>query len=103
MIKTGDWDVHDLVRYLVAVEGSLTSLEIERLKETVAFTKEEPEAQVNTSEANVPLKRKYKARDLYEPSSVLRELGVPILAWAATPKWKSSSDEGMISLFSYLL
>lgn len=96
MIQTGDWDIHDLIRYLVAVEESLTSVEIERLKETVAFLKEEPdtpEAQPGTSKVGIPLKRKYKARDLYEPSPVLRELGVPILAWTATPKWRSTSDE----------
>lgn len=102
MIKTGDWDVHDLIRYLVAVEGSLTQTEIERLKETVAFPKEESEVQANAIDPIIPPRRKYRAQDLFEPSPALRELGLPILAWAATTKWKPSSDEGIVVLPMYI-
>ncbi|GJJ14590.1 hypothetical protein Clacol_008856 [Clathrus columnatus] len=93
MIQTGDWDIHDLIRYLVAVESSLTSIEIERLKETAAFSREESETQNNASGSDGPLKRKYRARDLYEPSPALRELGLPLLTWTTSPKWKPSSEE----------
>ncbi|KAF8513724.1 hypothetical protein BU17DRAFT_95084 [Hysterangium stoloniferum] len=97
MMQTGDWGIQDLIHYLVAVESSLTALEMDRLRETVAFSKEgveNPTAEgtpATTQEA--PRKIKHRARELYEPSPVLRELGLPILAWGTTPKWRSSSDE----------
>ncbi|KAF8581823.1 hypothetical protein K439DRAFT_1513339 [Ramaria rubella] len=103
MIRTGDWGIPDLIRYLVAVEGSLTAMEMERLRETVAFTMEELEDQrdgvfpanpSNDPAASMTMpKRRFRAMDLYEPSSTLRELGLPIIAWGATPKWRSSSEE----------
>jgi Protein of unknown function (DUF3684) len=107
MVGTGDWGIPDLIRYLVAVESSLTSTETDRLRQTVAFTKEEEENQPNgNSNASNPQearpKKRYRAMDLYEPSSVLRELGLPIIGWGASPKWRSSSDEGY-SLFYMLV
>ena len=45
MVRTGDWGISDLIRYLVAVENSLTELELDRLRNTVAFTKEEDSQQ----------------------------------------------------------
>lgn len=97
MIGTGDWGIPDLIRYLVAVEDSLTPVEIDRLRETVAFTKEEEESQQNeTTPPSTKPKRRWRAMDLYEPSSTLRELGLPIITWGATPKWRGSSDEGFL-------
>ncbi|KIJ33557.1 hypothetical protein M422DRAFT_783144 [Sphaerobolus stellatus SS14] len=100
MVRTGDWSMHDLIKYLVAVEDSLTELELRRLQETVAFTKEEPgdRPKVNgeADQAVVPPnpnKERYRARELYEPSNALRELGLPILDWGQGQKWKSSSEE----------
>ncbi|KAF8523641.1 hypothetical protein JB92DRAFT_3140729 [Gautieria morchelliformis] len=98
MVGTGDWGIPDLIRYLVAVESSLTPTETDRLRQTVAFTKEEEENQPNgnpsvSSPQEARPKKRYRAMDLYEPSSVLRELGLPIIAWGASPKWRISSDE----------
>jgi hypothetical protein len=99
MIRTGDWGIPDLIKYLVAVEVSLTALEMTRLRETVAFTKEEPENQPNEVAAAAPAQKqpkiRFKAMDLYEPSNALRELGLPIIAWGTVPKWRASSEEGL--------
>jgi Protein of unknown function (DUF3684) len=101
MVRTGDWGIPDLIRYLVVVEDSLTPVEIERLRETVAFTKEEGNSQqTGTPPSGEPqVKRRWRAMDLYEPSSVLRDLDLPIIAWGASPKWRSSSDEGFHQIF----
>lgn len=99
MVRTGDWGIPVLIRYLAVVESSLTPTEIDRLRETVAFTKEEEESEqtsalpTDTPQTEQP-KARYRARDLYEPSSALRELGLPIIAWGTSPRWRSSSDEG---------
>ena len=37
MIKTGDWSIYDLVKYLVAVQATLSPEELERLRLTAAF------------------------------------------------------------------
>jgi len=101
MIRTGDWSMHDLIKYLVAVENSLTDIEVTRLRETVAFAREEPGNPpptngegATTPAPNVPPKQRYRARDLYEPTNALQELGLPVLAWDRGQKWRSSSDEG---------
>lgn len=89
MIKTGDWTIAELVKYLVAVQSTLTPTEIDRLRATAAFTKEE--------EGGTPTdvkKTRYKASDLYEPSDVFRQLGLPIIDWGQHPKWRANSEEG---------
>ncbi|KAF8752076.1 hypothetical protein RHS01_07718 [Rhizoctonia solani] len=40
MIHTGDWSTADLIKYLVAVRDTLSSLETDRLKQTSAFMRE---------------------------------------------------------------
>lgn len=94
MVRTGDWGISDLIRYLVAVESSLTATELDRLRQTVAFTKEEDNQQ-NGITQQVQQPTRWRAMDLYEPSTVLRELGLPIISWGTSPKWRSSSDEGL--------
>lgn len=102
MIRTGDWGIPELIRYLVAVEDSLTPTEMNRLRETVAFPKEEPEQLNQESSPNPnglvtksPGKNRFKAMDLYEPSTALRDLGLPIIDWGNSPRWRASSEEGL--------
>lgn len=90
MIKTGDWTIAELVKYLVAVQSTLTQAEIDRLGATAAFTKEE-QAAGDTTEGR---KTRYKASDLYEPSDVIRQLGLPVIDWGQHPKWRANSEEG---------
>ncbi|KZT69065.1 hypothetical protein DAEQUDRAFT_751065 [Daedalea quercina L-15889] len=88
MIKTGDWTIAELVKYLVAVQSTLTPLELDRLCATAAFTKEE------RAIAGADDKRpRYKAGDLYEPSDTFRQLGLPIIDWGQHPKWRTNSEE----------
>lgn len=87
MIKTGDWSTSELVKYLVAVQSTLSSEELERLRLTSAFPKE------NSATETGKVSR-HKASDLYEPVDSFRELGLPVLDWGTKTKWRSSSDEG---------
>lgn len=86
MIKTGDWTIHDLVKYLVSVRSTLSSTELDKLRQTAAFPLESP-----SKESKVTRR---KAADLYEPSDTLRDLGLPILDWGKDNKWRPSSEEG---------
>ncbi|KAI0060543.1 hypothetical protein BV25DRAFT_1908367 [Artomyces pyxidatus] len=92
MIKTGDWTIIDLVKYLVSVQSTLTTEEIQRLRYTAAFLKEDGSA---TAEKSAPRGKvlRYKAMDLYEPVDVFRELNLPIIDWGIDNKWKPSSEE----------
>ncbi|KAF8688692.1 hypothetical protein RHS03_09437, partial [Rhizoctonia solani] len=85
MIHTGDWSTADLIKYLVAVRDTLSSLETDRLKQTSAFMREGGDGDGKPT--------RYLARDLYEPIDTLRDLGLPILFWSPTVKWKSGSEE----------
>jgi hypothetical protein len=101
MIQTGDWDMHDLIRYLVAVQDSLSDLELSRLRETSAFMGEEtvlfPPNGVEGH--NAAVKKRFKPRELYEPTPALRNLGLPLLAWGSNRNWKPSNEEGMHVFF----
>lgn len=107
MIKTGDWTIPQLVKYLAGVRDTLTTEELERLKATAAFTKEElpttdatsqgDSASVAASNAkSTPKRQRFKISDLYEPTDALRQLGLPILDWGDNPKWRGNSDEGIV-------
>lgn len=91
MIKTGDWTIPELIKYLVAVQSTLTTLELDRLQKTAAFTKEEI-ASIGRSETKVT---RYVASDLYEPLDVFRELGLPVIDWGTQMKWRGNSEEGL--------
>lgn len=90
MIKTNEWTIADLTKYLVTVKATLTAEEMERLKVTAAFPKE------NRSESDIgEVKRvRCQAKDLYEPLEIFRQLGLPVIDWGTQTKWRSSSDEG---------
>ncbi|QRW13174.1 hypothetical protein RhiLY_12173 [Ceratobasidium sp. AG-Ba] len=89
MIHSGDWTAADLIKYLVAVRDTLTPLEIDRLKQTSAFMREEPLGEKNKDAAP----KRFMAKDLYEPVDTLRGLGLPVLSWGEQAKWRSSSEE----------
>lgn len=97
MIKTGDWTIPDLIKYLVSVQSTLQPIEIERLRLTPAFP-EEAMAEQNENGDSAPKKvPKFKASDLYEPLDVFRSLGLPIISWQGKDgkhKWRSNSEEG---------
>jgi Protein of unknown function (DUF3684) len=87
MIKTNEWTIADLTKYLVSVKSTLTPEEIERLKATAAFPKE--------MDADPTVKRtRYFANQLFEPSNTFRSLGLPVIDWGHQIKWRSSSEEG---------
>jgi len=92
MIKTNEWTIADLTKYLVSVRSSLTAEEFERLKATSAFPVE-----ISGETANSEKRSRYKANQLYEPLDVFRSLNLPVIDWGQQTKWRSSSDEGMIS------
>ncbi|KIM45164.1 hypothetical protein M413DRAFT_428973 [Hebeloma cylindrosporum] len=87
MIKTNEWTIADLTKYLVSVKGSLTPEEIERLKATSAFPTEVQNPEINNK------KTRYRANQLYEPLDVFRTLSLPVIDWGQNTKWRSSSEE----------
>lgn len=76
------------MKYLVAIKETLSHLEKGKLRETAAFPQESA-----TSVLSKPIKK--KPGELYEPTIILRELGLPILDWGAQHKWRPKSEEGM--------
>lgn len=93
MVKTNEWTIADLIKYLCSVRGTLSDEELEKLKQTSTFSKEE------TAPGEVAVKvqtrsARYRANELYEPLPSLRELGLPIIDWGAKNKWRGNSGEG---------
>ena len=93
MIKTGDWTIVDLVKYLVSIQSTLTPQELERLRHTSAFLKEGADKEPPLPSTGRKVQR-HKAMDLYEPVDTFRELGLPLIDWGVDNRWKPSSDEG---------
>ncbi len=80
MIRTGDWSVQELVKYLCSIQDTLTDLEFQRLKLTAAFPIEDPSPDVAPASAdNIAKAKRFKASDLYEPVDILRSMGLPLL------------------------
>ena len=97
MIKTGDWTIPDLIKYLVSVQSTLQAIEIERLRLTPAFPEEAAVEQTKNEDGTPKKVPKFKASDLYEPLDVFRSLGLPIIDWRdkdGKNKWRSTSGEG---------
>jgi hypothetical protein len=94
MIKTNEWTVADLAKYLVSVQSTLTEEEWARLKMTSAFSKETN----SNSGADSTKPSRFQAQQLYEPLDVFRQLGLPILDWGKHTKWRGTSDEGVCAL-----
>ena len=94
MIKTGDWSIVDLVKYLVAVQTTLSDDEMTRLRMTAAFPKEQQKGNAPSDASKKP--ERFRADQLYEPLDLFRRLGLPIIDWGTQTKWKPSSEEGTI-------
>ena len=93
MVKTNQWTIPELIKYLVSVRSTLTNEEMRSLIETKAFSKE---GETVVDSQGVPAR--HTARDLYEPSDTFRRLKLPILDWGQKVKWRSHSEEGKLSL-----
>lgn len=96
MIKTREWSIYDLVKYLVAVQTTLSPEELERLRMTAAFPKEQSEKATQNSKGDA---ERFRANQLYEPLDEFRELGLPLIDWGIKNKWKSGSEEGTLAQF----
>jgi len=88
MVKTNEWTSNDLIHYLVSVKDNLKEEEIRRLRLTAAFPKERSGAELDGQSTS-----RLRADQLYEPSPVLRQLGLPLIDWG-TQKWRNNSEEG---------
>jgi Protein of unknown function (DUF3684) len=93
MVETGDWTTYDLVNYLVSIQPTLTSQEFEHLRLISAFPKENAGSEQSAAGASQKVQR-YKAKDLYEPNDLFRELGLPIIDWGADNQWDPKSNNG---------
>jgi hypothetical protein len=93
MIETGGWTTFDLVKYLASIRLTLTVPEVRRLSETPAFPKEDA-GKEQSAAGTSPKVQRYRAKDLYEPIDIFRELGLPIIDWGANNQWRPESDEG---------
>lgn len=96
MIKTNQWTVSDLMKYLASVRSTLSHEEFQKLKATAAFSKELD----GTESKDKP--NRFAAHQLYEPLDIFRKLRLPVLDWGTKVKWRSSSDEGMLKFFAAL-
>jgi hypothetical protein len=91
MIKTGDWTIADLTKYLVSVRSTLNEEEMNRLRLTAAF----PGETHQTSDKEQKRAR-HKAKELYEPLDIFRQLNLPVIDWGNQSKWRGSSEEGRL-------
>ena len=94
MIKTGDWTVPQLVKYLTSVRDTLSQEEMTRLQQTAAFFQEVPAESDEATASSIKGKR-WKLKEMYEPTDAMRGLGLPVLEWTDGTRWKPGSDEGM--------
>ena len=98
MVETGDWAIPDLVQYFISIQHMLQPPDVERLQLTPVFSEEATTKQDENEDGipkNVP---RLKASDLYEPSNVFRDLGLPIINWQnkdGTHEWRRDSKEGI--------
>ena len=99
MIETGNWTVPDLVEYLVSVRPMLQSTEIEKLRLAPAFPKE-PTAGGENEGVTLKVPR-LRASDLYEPTDLLRNFGLPLIDWGGQDGeygWEPDSEEGTLRM-----
>ena len=93
MIATGNWATFHLVNYLVSVRPTLTVVDMGHLSEAPAFPKEGGGKEQSVAGTS-PKVQRYRAKDLYEPIDIFRELGLPIIDWGANNQWIPESDQG---------
>jgi Protein of unknown function (DUF3684) len=99
MVETGNCTTNDLVDYLVSIQPTLTSQEFEYLRQVSAFPKETAGREQSAAGASRKVRR-YKAKDLYEPIDIIRELGLPTIDWGADVQWESKSNNGKLLLWA---
>ena len=98
MIKTGDWTIPDLVKYLVSVQSALQTIEIKGLRLSFAFSEKGTAEQFRDekSEDGTPKEDPMlRAPELYEPLEVFRSLGLLIIDRRGKDgkhKWRSNSE-----------
>lgn len=97
MVKTGNWTIAELMKYLVSVRSTLEDAEIERLRGTAAFPKEPGSEPENSMRKKVS---RHLACHLYEPSAIFRKLCLPVLDWGKKQDWDESSEEGQQRQYS---
>lgn len=93
MAETGNWNISDLIGYLVNVQVTLTMDEFSRLKSFEAFTQE-------GAQGDVGGRKRYRALDLYPPLEIFRQLRLPVIDWGEGSKWRNESDLGKQSTLS---
>ncbi|TPX56519.1 hypothetical protein PhCBS80983_g04477 [Powellomyces hirtus] len=84
-IKTLNWDHMQLIKYLATC--TLKPEELDRLRVTPIFPKEQPEGAP-------PTRDRFRASDLYVPEDKFRTFGLPVLEWKT--KWKSHTPEAKV-------
>jgi len=84
MAETGNWNITDLIRYLVQVRNALTTEEVTRLESSAVFAKEDLQSDTI----------RYCAGDLYPPIEIFRQLQLPVIQWDEKSKWQDDSEEG---------
>jgi len=97
MIKTGNWTIPDLIKYLVSVRSTLQPSEMKKLQVTPAFSHEQTAEQNSNEDGTLSQVPKFKASELYEPLDAFRDLGLPIIDWRGKNgkrKWKPNTEEG---------
>ena len=94
MVETRDWTTCDLVEYLVSIQSTLTSEEIELLRQSSAFLKESVEEKPREKQYSAEASQRVRVKDLYEPLAIYRELGLPVIDWGTDNQWSPKSDEG---------
>ena len=79
------WSHVDLIKYLASVRQDIPATDIKRLKDT----------RTCPAEAEIPTKataQRFRVDELFEPTEILRSLGLRLLHWPGT--FRSGSDEG---------
>ncbi|KAG8800465.1 hypothetical protein FRC16_002827, partial [Serendipita sp. 398] len=116
MVKTGDWTVPQLVRYLMGIRDQMPPDELETLQQMAAFPDEERQKEktraadqardelasgttATTSRSPLKPRTRHRIDALYEPSDSMRNLGLTVLDWGDSPRWRTYSDEAKF-LFS---
>ncbi|TFK17229.1 hypothetical protein FA15DRAFT_711025 [Coprinopsis marcescibilis] len=88
MSETHGWNTTSLIEYLVSIRSTLTEEDMKALRELKAF----PRDTRNSGRPESGFAR-YCAMELYEPTAVFRELGLPILHWDDDVEWQRECDE----------
>ncbi|KAG6379359.1 hypothetical protein JVT61DRAFT_11822 [Boletus reticuloceps] len=87
MVRTGNWSIPDLIRYLVSVQNTLTPDELLRLESFTGFTEE-------GTRGDGGERPRYRAIDLYPPLDIFRQLQLPVIDWDEI--WQNESDQATL-------